>query len=123
VFGGRNSARSHHNVRPQTSPTREAVNYAAACISDDELEMQPGPSIATGSQKANSGRRKFESLNLTHSPSVRQQSAAPPPPKGPGVPTFQPMIPKTRAHSVYNTPPAAFKHLSTVSPDVIFRLF
>jgi hypothetical protein len=104
-------------------PREKAVNYAAACISDDELEIQRGPSTSAGPSK---GKQRAKKIRITESHSltpVGPQSAAPPPPKGPAVPVFQPIIARTGVHSAYYTLQAAVKHLSTVSRDVIFRLF
>jgi hypothetical protein len=104
-------------------PWEKAVNYAAACILDDKLEMQRGPSTSAGPSK---GQRRAKKRRITKSHSLTPegpQSAAPPPPKGAGALTFVPMVPKTRVHSAYNTLPAALNRLDTVSPEGILRLF
>jgi hypothetical protein len=101
----------------------KAVNYAVACISDDELEMQPGLPTLAGPSK---GKQRAKKIRITEYHSltpVGRQSAAPPPPKGPAVPIFQPIMSEARVHSAYNMLSAAVKHLGTISPDGTLRLF
>jgi hypothetical protein len=104
-------------------PREKAVNYAPPRISDDEPEVQAGPSTSAGPSKGKQ-RAKKRRITKSHSPTpAGRRSDAGIPPQGPGVPTFEPMIPKTRPHSAFNKLPAALFRLSDIRPEAIFKLF
>jgi hypothetical protein len=104
-------------------PREKKMHYAPPRISEDERELQPGPSTSAGSSKGKQ-RAKKRRITKSHSPTpAGRRSDAGIPPQGPGVPTFEPMIPKTRPHSAFNKLPAAIRRLSDISPEAIFKLF